>query len=460
MKPSKELNQHIFNKINLIEIPQLFILSCYMSFFTLKGPITKNTINHLFHMLSDKKLFLAKIVFIPIIIVQISACTVVPGQHMRQFATESSIEFPVTENNDVFFKKLNIRTINAQLIIDLEKDINNRSLGVNNVANHYFDYRIGAKTIKAIPTQEAYSQYRVGARDILNITVWGHPELTIPAGEFRSPAVAGNVVGEDGTFFYPFAGVVKAEDRTVEEIRAELTKKLSRFIENVQLDVRVAEYRSRRVYVVGEVSKPGVYLVRDIPLSVLEAINGAGGVTSDADLRNITLTRNDKTYSINLLSLYEGGNISQNVLLEQGDVLNVPDNAFNKVFVLGETMFGRGFGVRPRSIIMNKARMTLTEALAEGGGLDQETSDAARIFVFRSNLGKSEIFHLDAKSPDALILADRFPMQPRDVIFVDRVEGLRWNQIIAQVAPTVQLLNIFDGSMNVQPFISFPPVRQ
>ena len=460
MKPSKELSQHIFNKINLIEIPQLFILSCYMSFFTLKGPITKNTINHLFHTISDKKLFLAKIVFIPIIIVQISACTIVPGQHMRQFATESSIEFPVTENNDVLFKKLNIRTINAQLIIDLEKDINNRSLGVNNVANHYFDYRIGAKTIKAIPTQEAYSQYRVGARDILNITVWGHPELTIPAGEFRSPAVAGNVVGEDGTFFYPFAGVVKAEDRTVEEIRAELTKKLSRFIENVQLDVRVAEYRSRRVYVVGEVSKPGVYLVRDIPLSVLEAINGAGGVTSDADLRNITLTRNDKTYSINLLSLYEGGNISQNVLLEQGDVLNVPDNAFNKVFVLGETMFGRGFGVRPRSIIMNKARMTLTEALAEGGGLDQETSDAARIFVFRSNLGKSEIFHLDAKSPDALILADRFPMQPRDVIFVDRVEGLRWNQIIAQVAPTVQLLNIFDGSMNVQPFISFPPIRQ
>ncbi len=461
MKLSKEFNQHIFDKINIIKMPKLFfILGCYLFFFTLKRHIAKNTINHLFHMILDKKLFLAKVVFIPIIIVQISACTIVPGQHMRQFATESSIEFPITENNDVIFKKLNIQTINAQLIIDLEKDINNRSLGINNVANHYFDYRIGAKTIKAIPTQEAYSQYRVGARDILNVTVWGHPELTIPAGEFRSPAVAGNVVGEDGTFFYPFAGVVKAEDRTVEEIRAELTKKLSRFIENVQLDVRVAEYRSRRVYVVGEVSKPGVYLVRDIPLSVLEAINGAGGVTSDADLRNITLTRNDKTYSINLLSLYEGGNISQNVLLEQGDVLNVPDNTFNKIFVLGETMFGRGFGVRPRSVIMNKARMTLTEALAEGGGFDQETSDAARIFVFRSTLGKPEIFHLDAKSPDALILADRFPMQPRDVVFVDRVEGLRWNQIIAQVAPTVQLLNIFDGSMNVQPFISFPPVRQ
>ncbi|MBP7953618.1 MAG: hypothetical protein KAZ14_00450, partial [Nitrosomonas sp.] len=103
MKIFKEFNQHIFNKINIIKIkmPQLFILSCNMFFFTLKEHITKNTINHLFHMLSDKKLFLAKIVLIPIIIVQISACTIVPGQHMRQFATESSIEFPVTENNDV-----------------------------------------------------------------------------------------------------------------------------------------------------------------------------------------------------------------------------------------------------------------------------------------------------------------------------------------------------------------------
>lgn len=397
------------------------------------------------------KIFLAFIV-----LSQLAACTIIPGQHMNPFSRLSSVPMPVTENNETILKRLNIQTINAELIVELEKDFNNRSLGPDNVANHYFDYRIGSKTIKGVPAKEPYLQYKVGPRDVLNITVWDHPELTIPAGEFRGPEVAGNVVGEDGTFFYPYVGVVRAAGRTVEQIRDELTKKLAKYIENVQLDVRVASYRSQRVYVVGEVAQPGIQLVKDIPLTVLEAINNAGGVKSEADQRNITLTRNGKTYSINLLSLYEGGDITQNVLLQHGDVLNVPDSSLNKVFVLGETNFrvigGAGLG-RSRSLVMNKARMTLTEALSDAGGFDQETSDPARIFVFRGGVGKSEIFHLDAKSPDALILADRFPLQPRDVIYVDRAEGIRWNQIIGQIQPTVNLLNSFDGALKIQPFI-------
>ncbi len=372
---------------------------------------------------------------------------------MSQFSDQSSIEMPVEENNETILKKLDIQTITAQMIVDLERDFNNRSLGPDNVANHYFDYRIGSKTVKGAPASENYIQYLVGPRDILNITVWEHPELTIPAGQYRSAESSGNVVGEDGTFFYPYVGVVKAGGRTVEDIRAELTQKLSKYIEQVQLDVRVTSYRSQRVYVVGEVNQPGIQLVKDVPLTVLEAINSAGGTKAEADLRNITLTRGGKSYSINLLSLYEGGDITQNILLQHGDVLNISDSAFNKIFVLGETHTGGSGSGRSRSIFMNKGRMTLTEALSDAGGPDQNTSDAARIFVFRGGINKPAIFHLDAKSPDALLLADRFPLQPRDVIYIDRAEGIRWNQIIAQIQPTVQLLNQFDGSLKVQPFI-------
>lgn len=379
------------------------------------------------------------IVLVAAILTSITGCSVIPGMHMSPFSDESSELMPVTENDETILKLLNIQTITAQLIIDIEKDINNRSLGKNNVANLYYEYRIGSNASQNVPPNKYYEQYRVGARDVLNITVWDHPELTIPAGQFRSAESAGSVVGEDGTFFYPYIGIVKAVGRTVEEIRVELTHKLSKYIERIQLDVRVASYRSQRAYIVGEVGHPGVQLVKDIPLTVLEAINNAGGVTSKADQRNITLTRDSKTYSINLLSLYEGGDISQNVMLKHGDVLNVPDKQFNKIFILGETTSGGAGSGRTRSIVMNKGRMTLTEALSEAGGPNQEISDPARIFVFRGGLGKPEIFHLDAKSPDALILADRFPLEPRDVVYLDRAEGIRWNQIISQIQPTVNL---------------------
>jgi polysaccharide export outer membrane protein len=101
---------------------------------------------------------------------------------------------------------------------------------------------------------------------------------------------------------------------------------------------------------------------------------------------------------------------------------------------------------------MNKGRMTLTEALSEAGGFNQEASDAARIFVFRGGTDKLQIFHLDAKSPDALLLSEHFPLEPHDVIFVDRAEGIRWNQIIAQIQPTVTLLDVFNGTLNPKPF--------
>ena len=395
---------------------------------------------------------------------QLGACTVIPGQHIWQFATQSSVEMPVTENNATLLKKLNIESITAQLIVDLEKDFNNLSLGPDNVANLYFDYRIGSKAVKNPPNNASSAEYRVGSRDILNITVWEHPELTIPAGEFRSAETAGTVVGEDGNIFYPYAGIIKAAGKTVEEIRAELTQKLAVYIEQVQLDVRVTSYRSQRVYVVGEVATPGIQTVKDIPLTVLEAINGAGGLSPEADSRNIVLTRGGKTYKVNLLTLYEGGDLSQNVPLQQGDVLNVPDRQFNKIFVFGDTssattgagsasMPGGSQSTRSRSLYMSKGRMTLAEALSDAGGISQELADAARIFVFRGGLGKPKIFHLDAKSPDALLLADRFPLQPRDVIFVDRAEGIRWNQIIAQIQPTVTLLNSFNGTLNPRPFI-------
>jgi len=102
---------------------------------------------------------------------------------------------------------------------------------------------------------------------------------------------------------------------------------------------------------------------------------------------------------------------------------------------------GRINSTGSRSLYVINGRMTIAEAISDAGGINQDFADAARIFIFRGGQGKSKIFYLDAKSPDVFLLADRFPLQPHDVIFTDRIEGIRWNQIIQQIQPTLNLLN-------------------
>jgi polysaccharide export outer membrane protein len=196
----------------------------------------------------------------------------------------------------------------------------------------------------------------------------------------------------------------------------------------------VVTFRSKRIYVVGEVAKAGLLEINDIPMTMLEAVNRAGGFTTAADHANVLLTRAGKTYRVDLQALYENGVTSQNVRLEPGDIVNVPDRQQNKIFVLGEV-------AKPGSYVMNKRRSTLAEALGDAGFVNQLTSNPGWIFVMRGGADSPELFHLDARSPDALLLADRFPLQPRDIVYVDVADVARWNRVITNILPTATMLN-------------------
>ena len=106
-------------------------------------------------------------------------------------------------------------------------------------------------------------------------------------------------------------------------------------------------------------------VIGDIALTVLEAIGRAGDVTENSDMTNVTLTRENVTYDINLLAMYEYGDLTQNVVLQHGDVLSIPDRNLQKVFVLGAV-------ASPSTQIMHKGRLTLAEALSDAGGLNEK----------------------------------------------------------------------------------------
>ena len=281
--------------------------------------------------------------------------------------------------------------------------------------------------------------YLIGPGDILQIIVWDHPELTTPAGQFRDAETSGQQVGEDGYLFYPYVGMIKAAGMNVPAIRDVLTEKLSRYIANPQLDVRVVGYRSKRVYVVGEVSTPGVLPITDIPLTIADAISLSGGLTAAADKSGVNVSRDGQVYEIDLKALYDFADSSQNLMLQPGDIVNVLDRSQQKVFVMGEVR-------QPGAVEIMNGDLSLSAALGEVGGVNQTTADSGNIYVIRgAEGGQPEIFHLDARYAAGMILAERFEMRAQDVIFVDTAGISQWNRVITQLLPTISVINLADN---------------
>jgi len=348
-------------------------------------------------------------------------CSITTGMSANGMGQRSKIDLPGPKGDEALPANVSVQDITASMIVALEqkKEVQPSR----------------ARTVEAQALIDNYA-YVLGPGDIISVTVWDHPELTIPAGSFRSAQESGNRIAQDGTIYYPFVGVIKVAGKTLAEARELLTQKLDKYIEGVQLDVYMVTYRSKQVYIVGEVAKPGAQQITDIPPSILEMVNRTGGFTGEADHRNITLTREGTTYRVDLQALYENGDHSQNILLNPGDIVNVSDRQLNKIFVLGEVR-------QPGSFLMSKHRKTLAEALADAGGVNPLTADAGQVYVVRGNNQQSAIYHLDASSPDALILADRFPLQARDVVYVDAADIVQWSRVMSNISITLGTLSSY-----------------
>jgi polysaccharide export outer membrane protein len=282
------------------------------------------------------------------------------------------------------------------------------------------------------PGEQVPYAYILGPQDVLRITVWNHPELTNPSGTANE--LSGRIINADGTFYYPYMGNVQASGKTVQEVRNMLERGLGGILKSPQIDVSVLQYRSQRVYVAGEVKNPGAVAITDVPVSIADALAQTGGLTPEADLSNVTVTRGDKTFSANLYALFYDGEIGRNTRLQNGDIVNVPERRYNKVFVLGETL-------RPGSVQMPRGRMSLSEALSDTGGVNPLSANSGQIYVIRQGANnRIQIFHLNAETADALIVADRFDLRARDVVFVDAAKVARYARVINNLIPTLDLL--------------------
>ncbi|WP_423382533.1 polysaccharide biosynthesis/export family protein [Burkholderia sp. LMG 32019] len=279
--------------------------------------------------------------------------------------------------------------------------------------------------------------YVIGPGDVLNIVVWDHPELNLPTAQTTNgdnigtnSVAAGYTVDASGNVQFAYAGLVHVAGLTEAEARAALTRRLGEYVRKPQIALRIQAYRSKRVYLDGEVRTPGLQIVNDMPMTLPEAIDRAGGFTTGADRSQVSVTRGGKTVNVSLPAIIAAGVNPSNILLRDGDLVRVHATSDAKVFVLGEVS-------RPATLTLTDGRMSLGEALGDTGGVSQYTSDARQIYVVRRGPGnRPQVYHLDGSAPASYALAEQFALERRDVVFVDASSLVRWSRVVNLLIPS------------------------
>jgi polysaccharide export outer membrane protein len=168
----------------------------------------------------------------------------------------------------------------------------------------------------AAASQDAAADYTLHAGDSITVSVWKELELQRKV-----------IIRPDGRFSFPLVGEVQAAGRSADQIRTDIESKLTKYIPEAVVAVMVEDVSGNRVYVIGQVTKPGMYVMNP-QLTVLQALSLAGGGTPFAKLDNISIIRGtgaaQKTLPFRYGQVVEGKSMEQNVTLLSGDVILVP----------------------------------------------------------------------------------------------------------------------------------------
>jgi len=281
--------------------------------------------------------------------------------------------------------------------------------------------------------------YRVGPGDALLVAVYNHPELSIAAyagGLMQSSARgAGFLVDNDGSIQFPLIGTVPVAGKTTAELRSFLELELAKYVKDPKATVQVAANGSIRYYLMGQFTTPGVK-ISDRPLRLLEAISLGGSISLEkASLRSAYVARGSKRLPINFYRLVRDGDLTQNIKLQSGDIVMVPDNTAEQAFVLGAVPNV----TRLTGVPFVNSRLSIVQALAYAGFGFKERFQArlSRVCVIRSDGDKGEFFVVDVSA----ILAGEaapFALEPGDVVYVPATAFTTWNLVIEQILPSLQ----------------------
>jgi len=282
--------------------------------------------------------------------------------------------------------------------------------------------------------KRGYPEYKIGSLDVL--------EITFRAGSEQKTDTV--IVRSNGTISYSFVDNIPAAGLTVRELDYRLTEKLSVFMRNPRVDIVVKEFNSKTALILGEVGslRYAYYeaasgrLYLNGKTTLLDLLVLAGGYTEDADIKQVKLIRGGKVYYINLYDIIYTGETEQNVIIDDGDVVDVPELPLfgERVYVLGE--------VYRQGIYNLKNTPDLMAAIAWAGSYTGTAVQGNTLIIRGYEPGKKPLV-LTADINAILKKGDiqqNIPLIDGDIVYVPRSTIGDINEFIINTIPLLEYL--------------------
>lgn len=310
-------------------------------------------------------------------------------------------------------------------------------------------------------SKTANNNYVIGAGDVLEVSVWeAPPAMLFGSIALDTQAVASTtnavtfpaqMVAKDGMISIPFAGRIRVAGRKAQDIEHAIITRLRGKANDPQVIVRVIQNNTSNVTVVGEVGQSLRMPLTPQGERLLDALAAGGGVTQPVNRMAVQLSRNDTTATMALDSIIRDP--KQNIALAPGDVVTALHQP-RSFSVLGAT--GKN-----EEITFEAQGISLVQALARSGGLNDNRADARGVFIFRFEeaelIGAKTpdgqpaqglvpvVYIVNLRDPGAFFVTQNFPMQDKDVIYVTNAPAAEFQKflrlIVSVAVPSVGLSN-------------------
>ena len=316
------------------------------------------------------------------------------------------------------------------------KDVKIEIIKINNLneseINNFNDSKLDELSLSMQSFNEIYDydySYVLGSSDVISINLTDTDDID---GSYT--------IDPNGDIDVPFIGKINVEGLDINKAQDNLILVLGKYYKNPALQIKIEEYNSSKIYILGAVRNQLTINLDQKPIRLIDAAVQADYNPNSQDKllgSKGLLRRDNQVYKINLNKVFQSRNPKENFYLKKEDVLFIDRNS-DSIQVFGE--------VSKPGIYFPNNDFSLTELLSTSG-LNKLTANAKKIYVIREDYNqflKINVFELDVSNPVNLILGKRFKLLSKDIVFIPPTKLVQWNRVISLLTPQTELFTSYN----------------